>query len=154
MPSRQVSNLRPLWRFRHPLNKQKVTNGEPPPQKDVKNEGRSGKVYENKGSHDKLTERMSDICLQLKPILQKIAGLDGQFSAIYALGACFLWIFTATSDRSATCLIAGGAYIESNVGAPRRSSGRRVNYGNKNCWCRRRRPDGAWNCPCHAARRA
>src|ERR1035437_9016588 len=40
--------------------------------KDVKNEGRPGKVYENKGAMDKMSERMSDICARLKPFLQKI----------------------------------------------------------------------------------
>ena len=40
--------------------------------KDVKNEGRSGKVYENKGVMDKMPETMSDICAWLKPLLQKI----------------------------------------------------------------------------------
>src|ERR1039458_3189063 len=40
--------------------------------KDVKNEGRSGKVYENKGANDKMSERMSDICARLRPFLQKI----------------------------------------------------------------------------------
>ena len=49
VPNMQDSNLRPAWRIRHTLNEQKVTNGTPPPQKDVKNEGRCGNVYENKG---------------------------------------------------------------------------------------------------------
>ena len=41
--------------------------------KDVKNEGRPGKVYENKGQRDKMPEIISDICARLKPFLQKIA---------------------------------------------------------------------------------
>jgi tetratricopeptide (TPR) repeat protein len=40
--------------------------------KDVKNEGRPGKVYENKGSRGKMSETISDICARLKPFLQKI----------------------------------------------------------------------------------
>ena len=40
--------------------------------KDVKNEGRPGYVYENKGTSDKMSERMSDICARLKPFLPKI----------------------------------------------------------------------------------
>src|ERR1017187_9486735 len=40
--------------------------------KDVKNEGRPGKVYENKGQRDKMPEIISDICARLKPFLQKI----------------------------------------------------------------------------------
>src|SRR5208283_2550531 len=95
MPSRQVSNLRPLWRFRHPLNQQKVTNGEPPPQKDVKNEGRSGNVYENKGSNDKLSDTVSGICARLKPILQKNSRLEGHFAVNDALGTGFLRKYAA-----------------------------------------------------------
>ena len=59
---RKASGPYPYWQFCPILNRQKVTNGGPPPQKDVKNEGRSGYVYENKGSHDKLTEKMPGIC--------------------------------------------------------------------------------------------
>ena len=55
MPSREGSNLRPLWRFRQSLDIQKVTNGTPPPPRDVKNEDRSGYVYENKGDNDKMS---------------------------------------------------------------------------------------------------
>ena len=40
--------------------------------KDVKNDGRPGKVYENKGTRDKIPEIISDICAWLKPFLQKI----------------------------------------------------------------------------------
>src|ERR1039458_9000960 len=40
--------------------------------KDVKNEGRPGKVYENKGAMGKMSETISDICARLKPFLQKI----------------------------------------------------------------------------------
>src|ERR1017187_804953 len=40
--------------------------------KDVKNEGRPGYVYENKGPMDKMSETISDICARLKPFLQKI----------------------------------------------------------------------------------
>src|ERR1039458_5475168 len=40
--------------------------------KDVKNEGRPGKVYENKGASDTMSEIISAICTRLKPFLQKI----------------------------------------------------------------------------------
>ena len=40
--------------------------------KDVKNDDRSGKVYENKGAMDKMSEIISDICARLEPFLQKI----------------------------------------------------------------------------------
>src|ERR1019366_2098511 len=39
--------------------------------KDVKNEGRPGYVDENKGTSDKMSETMSDICARLKRFLQK-----------------------------------------------------------------------------------
>ena len=59
------------------------------PQKVQKNEGRSGNVYENKGSLDNLPEFMSGICAFLKPIFQKITACDGQFTMIYAFRAQF-----------------------------------------------------------------
>src|ERR1035438_8448151 len=40
--------------------------------KDVKNEGRPGYVYENKGTMDKMPETISDICARSEPFLQKI----------------------------------------------------------------------------------
>src|ERR1035441_3025521 len=40
--------------------------------KDVKNEGRPGKVYENKGPMDKMSETISAICARLEPFLQKM----------------------------------------------------------------------------------
>ena len=52
--------------------------GEPATPKDVKNEGRSGNVYENKGSDDQLSESFSGICARSKLILQKILNFDGQ----------------------------------------------------------------------------
>ena len=48
--------------------------------KDVKYEGRSGNVYENKGSNDKMPEQLADICAQLRPFLQKNSVLEGQFA--------------------------------------------------------------------------
>ena len=87
MPSREGSNVRRLWRFRHALYKQKVTNETPPSQKDVKYEGRSGKVYENKGSRDKVPDEKSGICARLNPVLQKITDLEGQFVVSGILGS-------------------------------------------------------------------
>src|ERR1039458_7989154 len=46
--------------------------------KDVKNEGRPGYVAENKGTMDKMSEIMSDICARLKPFLQKIGVSSSQ----------------------------------------------------------------------------
>ena len=94
MPKREDSNLRPLRRFRRVLNKQKVTQGTPPPPKDIKNEGRSGRVLENKGLNDNMSEQISGICAHLKPILQKIAGLEGQITVNF--GADFVRKFTVT----------------------------------------------------------
>jgi hypothetical protein len=49
--------------------------------KDVKNEGRPGKVYENKGQKDKMSETISDIYARLKPFLQKIGLSSSRFVA-------------------------------------------------------------------------
>ena len=43
----------------------------PAPLKDVKNEDRSGNVYENKGPHDNLPDRKGDICAWLHAILYR-----------------------------------------------------------------------------------
>jgi hypothetical protein len=40
--------------------------------KDVKNEGRSGNVYENKGSADTMTDNYSGFCAWSVPFLQKL----------------------------------------------------------------------------------
>ena len=84
---REASGLHPFRRIRHTSNQQKVTNGAPPPQKDVKNEDRSGNVYENKGPIDRLSETMSGICARLKPFLQKIRDWEGQFAVNCAFRA-------------------------------------------------------------------
>jgi hypothetical protein len=47
------SSLRPLWRLTNALIK--VKNGALT-QRDVKNEGTSGDVYENKGASDRITD--------------------------------------------------------------------------------------------------
>src|ERR1017187_527884 len=49
-------------------------------QKDVKNEGRSGNVYENKGHVYKMTEKLSGIYALLKPFLQENAAFKGRFA--------------------------------------------------------------------------
>jgi hypothetical protein len=66
------SHLRRLWRLTNTL--MKVRQGGLTP-KDVKNEDRSGNVYENKGSDDKMPDKISDISAGLMPILQKKAEL-------------------------------------------------------------------------------
>jgi hypothetical protein len=54
-------HLRPSWRVRYTSNQQKVTRERAPHPKDVKNEGRSHDVYENKRSHDKMSDEKADI---------------------------------------------------------------------------------------------
>jgi hypothetical protein len=51
------SSLRPLWRLTNTLIK--VRNGALTHRRDVKNEGTSGDVYENKGASDTLTDNQS-----------------------------------------------------------------------------------------------
>ncbi len=50
----------------------KVTQGESSTLKDVKNDGRSGNVYENKGPSDNLPDTKDDISARLDAILHKI----------------------------------------------------------------------------------
>ena len=44
-------------------------------------------MYENKEKEGNLPDEMRDIFAQLKPILQKITGLEGQFAVNYAFRA-------------------------------------------------------------------
>jgi len=60
----------------------KVARGEPAAPKDVKYEGRSGNVYENKGSNDDLPDRKHDICAWLHAILQESARILRKPSAL------------------------------------------------------------------------
>ena len=48
--------------------------------KDVKYEGRSGNVYENKGPSDNLPDTKDDICAWLDAILQKKVGILGEMA--------------------------------------------------------------------------
>jgi hypothetical protein len=88
MPSREGSNLRPLWRFRPAVNKQKVTYGDRPIKKMLIYDVGSGNVYENKQNHDKMPDAISDIYVKVTRILQKIADSEGQFAVNSACGAC------------------------------------------------------------------
>jgi len=49
------------------------------PPKDVKNEGRSGNVYENKGLNDRMTENSSGICAWLESFLQNWTTIHRSF---------------------------------------------------------------------------
>jgi len=57
-------------------------------------------VYENKESIDKMPDEKSGICARLKPILQKITDLEGQFRPNGGVGTCLVRELTATSKRS------------------------------------------------------
>src|SRR5579872_1530194 len=61
-----ASPLRPWCRFGHPANEQKDRFEEAFPSKDVKYEGRSGDMYENKDMHDKMPDEKTDITAELK----------------------------------------------------------------------------------------
>jgi len=47
--------------------------------KDVKNEGRSGNVYENKGRHNTMTDDYSGFCAWSAPFLQKLTKIQRAF---------------------------------------------------------------------------
>jgi hypothetical protein len=53
--------------------------------KDVKYEGRSGNVYENKGPYDNLPERKDDICAGSHAFLHKNAGILCGLAALLQL---------------------------------------------------------------------
>jgi hypothetical protein len=80
VPNMEDSNPRPFRRLRPTSTQQKVTIGAPPPPKDVKNKGRSGNVYENKGSNDKMTDTVSGICAWLSVVLQKNTDFERHFA--------------------------------------------------------------------------
>ena len=76
-------NIGPLRRIRHPLNQQKVRIWRWSGRKNKNYYDRTQYVYENKQNDDKMTGTFADICAQLRPLLQKIAGLEPQFTAIF-----------------------------------------------------------------------
>jgi hypothetical protein len=83
-------NFCPLRRIRHLLNQQKVRIWRWRGRKNKNCYDRSQYVYENKQNDDKMTMKFADFWAQCKPflqILQKIAGFEGQFTAIFAFGA-------------------------------------------------------------------
>jgi hypothetical protein len=64
------SNLRRLWRLTNTLMKVRQEGQTP---NDVKNEGRSGDVHENKGSSDTMTETKIDFVSENARVLQNSA---------------------------------------------------------------------------------
>jgi len=68
--TRRTGTIRPAQGSRNRRGDgQKVLRKDRAPLKDVKNEGRSGNVYENKGQDDKLPDTKDDICAWLHAIL-------------------------------------------------------------------------------------
>ena len=73
--------LRPTWKMpdkssgageaKSSMWRGKSRAGERATQKDVKNDDRSGNVYENKGAHDKMPDTKGDISAQSHAILQR-----------------------------------------------------------------------------------
>jgi hypothetical protein len=54
-------------------------------QKDVKNDDRSGNVYENKGANDKMPDTKDDISAQLHAILHRNTRILQKLSALLSL---------------------------------------------------------------------
>jgi hypothetical protein len=74
MSTLEALNLRLKWRLLTPKNQQKVTLGSRVPPRDVKNEGRTDYVYENKGGHDKMSCIGEGSFPNLTPISAHFAG--------------------------------------------------------------------------------
>jgi hypothetical protein len=85
VPSQERPNLRPLWRFRHPLNKQKVARRDGPIKEDVIFDVQSHYVYENKQNDAILSQQYSDIYVEVRLILHKLACFEGQHAAKMSL---------------------------------------------------------------------
>src|SRR5208282_684140 len=73
MPSQEGSNLRPLWRIRHALNRQEVKFGGWPTKKMLINAVRSRYVYENKENNDRMSDELSDIYVDMTCVRQEFA---------------------------------------------------------------------------------
>ena len=80
MPSREGSNLRPLWRIRHTLNRQKVKYGGRSTEKMLICNARSRNVYENKQNVDIMPGEKSNIYVEVKRFLQETTNSHGQFA--------------------------------------------------------------------------
>jgi hypothetical protein len=75
------TRIRPLWRFCHTLNQQKVISGTPLPHEEIKNEDRSDYVYENKWWLDKLSSRNVEYWGGVDANCQKFADFEGRLNA-------------------------------------------------------------------------
>jgi hypothetical protein len=64
-------------------------------QRDVKNEGRSGKVYENKGPHDKVPENKSDLVSEITKVARNFATFARNFAGFVHRGQEFLHLLPA-----------------------------------------------------------
>ncbi len=90
MSRMEASNLRPVWRFGHHLNKQKITNEAGPRKKMLIYYDQSRYVYENKENYDRMSGKMSGIYGKVTLILQNIADVQGQFDVNCAFRACWV----------------------------------------------------------------
>jgi hypothetical protein len=84
-PADFVPTFCPLRRIRHPLNPQEIRIRR---RHDGKNYYiRSWNVYENKGNIDIMPDLFRTFVVDRGLFLRKIAGLEGQFTAIFGFGA-------------------------------------------------------------------
>src|ERR1035441_663226 len=87
MCGRKESGLRRPWRLTP--NSIKKVRTSPPSPKDVKNEGRSGNLYENKGSIDIMSEQDSGISARLRRSLPTLSGLS---THLVPIGRSLPWV--------------------------------------------------------------
>jgi hypothetical protein len=79
MPSTEGSNPRPSGQLRTPCTTKNHLQDRPGKKKMLIYCVRSRNVYENKENIDKMPDQKSDILGKVKPVLQKISHLEGQF---------------------------------------------------------------------------
>ena len=72
------------------FNLTRSRSGKPFTQKDVKNAGRSGEVYENKGQHDKVPEKNSDFVSEITKVARNFATFARNFAGFVHRGREFL----------------------------------------------------------------
>ncbi len=85
MPSPEGSNLCPLWRLRHVLNKQRVTYGGCLTKKMLTYAVRSRYVYENKETHDRMSDEESDIYVDMTCVRQEFADSEPRMTRNFAI---------------------------------------------------------------------
>jgi hypothetical protein len=98
---------------------QKVTRGNRAPLKDVKNEGRSGNVYENKGPDDNMPDTKDDICAWLHAILHKKTRILPKPSVFLPLFGRWGASFSLQNVESPSAALGSGATTETSQMAHR-----------------------------------